>query len=107
MRVLKFGGTSVGNADAFAQVVKIVGRARSRDPQTVVVTSAMSGVTNTLIAAAMAAAAGDESRHRQARSELLIKHQVIAGQLVPDGVAPITIGLELMLTLRLPKISIA
>ena len=58
MRVLKFGGTSVGNAEAFAQVVKIVGRARAEDPQTVVVTSAMSGVTNALIAAATAAARG-------------------------------------------------
>ena len=92
MRVLKFGGTSVGNAEAFAQVVKIVGRARAEDPRTVVVTSAMSGVTNALIAAATAAAVGNESKHQQVRAELLAKHQMVAGQLVADGVARAALG---------------
>ena len=45
MRILKFGGTSVGSAEAFDQVAKIVARARQQDSQIVVVTSAMSGVT--------------------------------------------------------------
>ena len=43
MRILKFGGTSVGSAEAFDQVAKIVARARQQDAQIVVVTSAMSG----------------------------------------------------------------
>jgi len=60
MLVMKFGGTSVGGAEAFAQVAKIVAAARAQDAQVVVVTSAMSGVTNTLIAAARAAAVGQE-----------------------------------------------
>lgn len=92
MRVLKFGGTSVGNSEAFQQVVKIVSRARKEDPQTVVVTSAMSGVTNTLIAAAKAAAQGDEKQYQDARMELLAKHQMVAGQLIPDGVARAAVG---------------
>jgi aspartate kinase len=86
MLVLKFGGTSVGNTQAFAQVAQIVKRARERDPNVVVVTSAMSGVTNTLIHAARAAAAGHEQPYREARSDLLLKHQLVAGQLIEDGV---------------------
>ncbi|MCS7220450.1 MAG: aspartate kinase [Anaerolineae bacterium] len=92
MRVLKFGGTSVGNADAFARVASIIERARAQDPQTVVVTSAMSGVTNSLIAAAKAAAEGNEQVYRDVRSELLARHQMVAGQLVPDGVARAALG---------------
>lgn len=86
MLVLKFGGTSVGNTQAFAQVAQIVKRAREKDPKVVVVTSAMSGVTNTLIHAAQAAAAGHEQPYREARSDLLLKHQLVAGQLIEDGV---------------------
>jgi len=86
MLVLKFGGTSVGNTQAFAQVAQIVKRTRERDPNIVVVTSAMSGVTNTLIHAAQAAAAGHEQPYREARSDLLLKHQLVAGQLIEDGV---------------------
>lgn len=92
MLVLKFGGTSVGSADAFSQVAHIVAQARTRDPQVVVVTSAMSGVTNTLIAAAQAAASGQEEGYREARVALLVKHQVVAGQLVADGVERAALG---------------
>ncbi len=92
MLVMKFGGTSVGSAEAFAQVARIVAQARARDPRVVVVTSAMSGVTDTLIAAAHAAAAGQEEPYREARVALLLKHQVVAGQLVPDGVERAALG---------------
>ncbi len=92
MFVMKFGGTSVGNADAFSQVARIVAQARTRDPQVVVVTSAMSGVTDTLIAAAQAAAIGQEEAYREARVALLLKHQVVAGQLVADGVERAALG---------------
>ena len=55
MIVMKFGGTSVGTADAFAQVAEIVKshveqQAATGKPGVVVVTSAMSGVTNQLVA---------------------------------------------------------
>jgi aspartokinase/homoserine dehydrogenase 1 len=92
MRVLKFGGTSVGNADAFAQVAIIVANARQQDGQVVVVTSAMSGVTDILINAAKAAAAGDRRPYREARDELMAKHQMVAGQLVNDGVERAALG---------------
>jgi len=52
MIVMKFGGTSVGSAERFRGVLDIVNRSHKADKQTVVVVSAMSGVTNSLIAAA-------------------------------------------------------
>lgn len=90
MIVMKFGGTSVGSADAFAQVTQIVKEAVAREaagekPGVVVVTSAMSGVTNMLIEAAERAARGDESFHHAQQDSLLLKHQVVAGRLVEDG----------------------
>jgi aspartate kinase len=90
MIVMKFGGTSVGSADAFAQVAgivkqKVAGQAGAERPGVVVVTSAMSGVTNMLIEAAQKAARGDESFHQVQQDSLLLKHQVVAGRLIEDG----------------------
>jgi aspartokinase/homoserine dehydrogenase 1 len=64
VRVMKFGGTSVGDASSIAQVVEII-RTASRDSQVVIVVSAMSGVTNQLVEAATQAEAG---RHAPAAS---------------------------------------
>jgi bifunctional aspartokinase / homoserine dehydrogenase 1 len=57
LRVMKFGGTSVGDASCIAKVVEII-RAASRESQVVVVVSAMSGVTNKLVEAATHSEAG-------------------------------------------------
>ena len=51
LRVMKFGGTSVGDGSCIARVAQIV-RDASRDSSVVAVVSAMSGVTNRLIDAA-------------------------------------------------------
>jgi aspartokinase/homoserine dehydrogenase 1 len=68
---MKFGGTSVGDADAIARVADIVEQTRKNalhstpevsSRQAVVVVSAMSGVTNDLIRAARAAVLGDEAQ---------------------------------------------
>ena len=90
MIVMKFGGTSVGNADAFAQVANIVKQQvvtqqATHRPGVLVVTSAMSGVTNMLIEAAQKAAKGDEGFHQAQQDSLLLKHQVVAGRLIEDG----------------------
>ncbi len=86
MRILKFGGTSVGSAEAIEQVTNVIAREREVDEELVVVTSAMAGVTDDLIRAARAAAAGNEMPYREARNDLLVKHQIVAGQLIEDGV---------------------
>ncbi len=47
--VLKFGGTSVGTIEKIKKVAKIIGNYRKKNYRVIVVSSAMSGVTNDLI----------------------------------------------------------
>ncbi|HVQ36109.1 MAG TPA: aspartate kinase [Pyrinomonadaceae bacterium] len=58
LQVMKFGGTSVGNAECIRRAAEIVARA-AREGLVVAVVSAMGGVTNRLIEAAHASASGD------------------------------------------------
>ena len=60
MQVLKFGGSSVGSAEAINQMVTIVS-ARLKQDKTIVVVSAMSGVTDQLLMLAQTAAEGNET----------------------------------------------
>jgi aspartokinase/homoserine dehydrogenase 1 len=90
MIVMKFGGTSVGNADAIAQTARIIAEkvheeATKPRPGVAVVTSAMSTVTNLLIEAARRAANGDENFLSEAEDQLRVKHQNVVGQLIDDG----------------------
>jgi aspartokinase/homoserine dehydrogenase 1 len=75
MLVIKFGGTSVGDATRLASVSQIIQNAKGKEEQVVVVVSAMSGVTNSLVKAARAAAEGDEVTHRRIGEELLTLHR--------------------------------
>ena len=56
--VMKFGGTSVGNADRFRQCAAIVAEAARHD-RIVVVVSAMAGVTDLIFKTIEAARHGD------------------------------------------------
>ena len=47
--VLKFGGTSVGTIDKIKKVTEIIRDYKKKNYKVIVVTSAMSGVTNELI----------------------------------------------------------
>ncbi|MCB9138319.1 MAG: aspartate kinase [Caldilineaceae bacterium] len=90
MIVMKFGGTSVGSVEAFQQVSHVVIRAVEQQAETerpgvIVVTSAMSGVTNLLIEAAQRAAQGDQNYYDEVQDSLLLKHQVVAGRLIEEG----------------------
>ena len=58
LRLMKFGGTSVGDAACIRRAADIVVRAAS-EGSVVAVVSAMGGVTNHLIEAAQASAVGD------------------------------------------------
>jgi bifunctional aspartokinase / homoserine dehydrogenase 1 len=84
--VMKFGGTSVGTAEAMASVVDIVRQSRLEWARIVVVTSALSGVTNLLLESAAAAVRGDHGAVPRAEQILREKHHTIADQLVVDGV---------------------
>ncbi len=89
MIVMKFGGTSVGSADAIRQVVAVVSKALAEKP--VVVVSAMSGVTNTLLDAAARAhtrsATPEElvepltTRHREVLRALRLPKTLVDGEL--------------------------
>ncbi len=60
MQVLKFGGTSVANAENINKVVAIVKEAIKKD-RTIVVVSALGGVTDLLLTAASLASEGNET----------------------------------------------
>ena len=47
--VLKFGGTSVGSIDRIKKVCKIIAAYKKRKNRVLVISSAMSGVTNELV----------------------------------------------------------
>ncbi|MCS6964022.1 aspartate kinase [Thermoflexus sp.] len=59
MRVMKFGGTSVGDAARFQRVADLIALHRASDPQLAVVVSAMAGVTDALIRMSHLAARGE------------------------------------------------
>jgi len=58
--VMKFGGTSVGSPEAMMQTVRIIKKQHQEWGQLIVVVSAMSGITNLLIACAKNAATGNQ-----------------------------------------------
>lgn len=85
MRVLKFGGTSVGDAKRIMEAARIVANSAS-DDSIIVVVSATSGTTDALIDIARHAAAADH-RWRARWGELAERHRRIARVLSRDGTA--------------------
>jgi aspartokinase/homoserine dehydrogenase 1 len=92
---MKFGGTSVGDAEAISRVAEIVRQARENvlhaTPgvtvrQIVVVVSAMSGVTDALIRAAQAAVRGERETADQIVDRLRRRHvDTLADLITGDG----------------------
>src|SRR5438552_12749941 len=80
MLVIKFGGTSVGDADRVANAIDIV--AERRDLHPFVVVSALAGVTNDLVAATEAARACDMERVNQIIGAIRQRHEDVAMRLV-------------------------
>lgn len=81
MQVLKFGGTSVANAENIQKVVSIVKEALTKQP-TVVVVSALGGITDTLLGAATQAAAGEEA-YKEKLAVIEQRHLEAVKQLLP------------------------
>jgi aspartokinase/homoserine dehydrogenase 1 len=75
--VMKFGGTSVGNAAALKQVIRIVEKARTQNDEVVIVVSAMSGVTDLLLSSARCAEAGDIQTAKRAHQEMMNRHMAV------------------------------
>ena len=71
---IKFGGTSVGSAEAIDQATAVVLQEAPRWDRIAVVVSAMSGVTDMLIKGARSAADGDDQTYRSLVESLRDKH---------------------------------
>ena len=81
MQVLKFGGSSVADAQNMAKVVDIVANAVDRD-RTILVASAISGCTDTLIRIGTLASQRDES-YKELINGLQEKHHTIIRDFLP------------------------
>lgn len=79
MIVMKFGGTSVADATAIAALASAVADARADHP--LVVVSAMSGVTDTLVAITAAMLHGEHRAVSAARETLRDRHLEVASDL--------------------------
>jgi aspartokinase/homoserine dehydrogenase 1 len=91
--VMKFGGTSVGGADPIRRVAQIVAETGQEWPRRVVVTSAMSGVTNLLLESAAAAVAGETAVILDTAGRLRAMHMEIIDELL-EAQAPETLALR-------------
>lgn len=100
MKLLKFGGTSVGSAENIRKVIKIIKDYQEQKVAVAVVISAMKGITNQLIEAGEEAAGSDENYiqklkvlesihvatvkeliHVQAHSQILARLKMIINEL--------------------------
>lgn len=81
MQVLKFGGTSVASSENIKKVIAIVNDLL-KDGKTVVVVSALGGVTDLLLGAASAAAAGEEN-FKEKLKEIEKRHLDAVKELIP------------------------
>src|SRR5919109_5489634 len=83
LQVMKFGGTSVGDASCIARAAKIIVDATNKY-RCVAVVSAMSGVTNRLIEAANHARAGNAVEAAAILEALRKLHEIALTNLIPS-----------------------
>ena len=81
MKVLKFGGTSVGSADSILNVKKIV---ESQSEPVIVVVSALGGITDKLIKTSLQAVEGDAS-YQESFKEIVARHEDMVNTVIPSG----------------------
>ncbi|HVY74813.1 MAG TPA: hypothetical protein VG890_08295, partial [Puia sp.] len=81
MQVLKFGGSSVANAENIAKTVQVIRRTSIRG-RTIAVVSALGGITDTLLECAGQAASADES-YRDTLNRVEQRHLDTVRQLIP------------------------
>jgi aspartokinase/homoserine dehydrogenase 1 len=81
MQVLKFGGTSVANAENINKVAEIV-RASHKKDRTIVVASALGGVTDALLQCGLLAAAEEES-YKEKLQAIELRHLETVKSLIP------------------------
>ena len=82
MKVLKFGGTSVGSVKSILSLKKIV-EAEARTQPVVVVVSALGGITDKLIATSQIALKGDD-RWREEFDAMVTRHHQMIDTIITD-----------------------
>ena len=81
MKVMKFGGTSVGSVNSILSVKKIV---ESAGEPVIVVVSALGGITDQLISTSRMAATGDAAYEEEYR-EIVRRHEEMVKGVIPAG----------------------
>lgn len=87
MKVLKFGGSSVGTASSILSVKRIV---EAVNEPVIVVVSALGGITDQLINTSKMAAAGDASYENNFR-EIVYRHVEMIKEVIPAGEAQVAL----------------
>ena len=87
MKVMKFGGTSVGFPSSILKVKSIV---EAVSEPVIIVVSALGGITDKLIKASKMAAAGDASYEKDFR-EIVYRHVEMVKEVIPEGEAQVRI----------------
>ena len=82
MKVLKFGGTSVGSVKSILSLKEIV-EAEARTQPVIVVVSALNGITDKLIAMSQMAKQGDE-HYREEFDAIVRRHHSMIESIIPD-----------------------
>jgi len=82
MIVMKFGGSSIKDEQAFNRVVRII--EQQNENEILVVLSAIGGVTNDLIAAIDSAAHQGQKNHENILQKIFLRHQRLASETVKD-----------------------
>ena len=80
MKVIKFGGTSVGSVQSILSVKRIV---EAAEGPVIVVVSALGGITDKLIAASRMAASGDAAYEQEFR-EIVTRHVEMVKKVFPE-----------------------
>ena len=82
MKVMKFGGTSVGSAKSILSLKKIV-ETEARTQPVIVVVSALDGITDKLIATSQLALKGDK-RYRDEFDSIVERHHQMIDTIITD-----------------------
>jgi len=97
MHILKFGGSSLANADRITRVKDIIQQEKSSDQGILVIVSAFGGVTDLLLDT-IDQAIGHESDHKSSLAALVDRISEISLQLIPDSKTTVINGLTALIT---------
>lgn len=83
MKVMKFGGTSVGSVNSILNLKNIV-EATAKNENVIVVVSALGGITDRLIKTAQIAVSGDEGFNEEFQQIVTLHHELIYGVIADE-----------------------